>query len=520
MPNQAANKSLLLGFLLVIVAIVANTALTYVNLRRLHNNGQAVEHQHQVLEELRLLLTLLVDAETGQRGFLITEDAKFLAPYESATLALDDKLAAMKKLLSADAGRRKAFEELDAAIDERMEFLRDSLEIQKTQGRDAVRTTILQGNGKRAMDQVRDLIKQMEGRERTVLNLRIQESRTSFYLALATGLATAILGLTLAVASYWLVGRDIEKREQLSEALQKSKERLEERVQARTMEIEASNKALREEVTVRTKAELTAMTAAQELQRSNRELEQFASVASHDLQEPLRKIQAFGDRLQSHCGEQLGEKGVDFLQRILASAGRMRRLIDDLLVFSRVSSKAQPFSAVDLNEIVEEVAGDLETRLQDAGGKLEIAKLPHIEADPAQMRQLFMNLLGNALKFYRPGVAPIVRVTAHNITANGNANGNGFNGGSSGDAKTPVQCEITIEDNGIGFEQEYADRIFELFQRLHGRDEYQGTGMGLAICRKIVERHAGSISAFGRPGEGSRFVFRLPIQQNHPPKQE
>ncbi len=510
MPNQVFNKSLLFGFLMVIVAILANTALTFVNLQRMHRNAQAVEWQHTALEELRLLLTILIDAETGQRGYLITEDPKFLGPYESALLALDDKLKSVKRIMAVDADRRKHFEELDDAIAERMKYLRESLDIQRAEGREAVRNRIVQGHGKQVMDQVREAIAEMEVRERAELVLRHKESQTSYWLALSTGLVTAVLGLGLAIVSYWLVGRDLEKREQLSEALQKSKERLEERVQARTMEIEASNKALREEVIIRTTAEKAAMTAAQELRRSNRELEQFASVASHDLQEPLRKIQAFGDRLQSLCHQQLGEKGTDYLQRMLSSAGRMRRLIDDLLTYSRVSSKAQPFSAVDLNEIAEEVAGDLEGRLQDVGGRLEIGKLPHLEADPTQMRQLFQNLLGNALKFHKQGVPPIVQVTAQNIPVPAGASSD------NGDAgRTPMQCEITVQDNGIGFEQEYVDRIFELFQRLHGRDEYQGTGMGLAICRKIVERHSGSITAFSTPGEGSRFVFRLPIQQHH-----
>lgn len=513
MPNQQAfNKSLLLGFLMVIVAIVANSALTYLNLQRMHKNALAVAKQHEVLEELRLLLTILIDAETGQRGYLITEDASFLAPYESASLALEDKLAVVKKLMAIEPQRRAAFTTLQDAIKERMQLLRRSLDLQKSEGRDAVAEVILQGDGKRAMDKVRSQIAQMEVVERADLNRRNRESLTSYWLALATGLVTAALGLGLAVGSYWLVARDIEKRQLLSEALQKSKERLEERVQARTMEIEASNKALREEVTVRTTAEKAAMLAAQELQRSNRELEQFASVASHDLQEPLRKIQAFGDRLQLHCQAQLGEKGTDYLQRILSSAGRMRRLIDDLLTYSRVSSKAQPFSAVDLNEIAEEVAGDLEGRLQDVGGKLEIGKLPHIEADPTQMRQLLQNLLGNALKFHRKDVPPVVQVSAQNIPAPATTASTGNGDGN----RTPTHCEITVQDNGIGFEQEYVDRIFELFQRLHGRDEYQGTGMGLAICRKIVERHSGSISAFSAPGEGSRFVFRLPIQQHSP----
>jgi light-regulated signal transduction histidine kinase (bacteriophytochrome) len=248
------------------------------------------------------------------------------------------------------------------------------------------------------------------------------------------------------------------------------------------------------------------MQAAQELQRSNRELEQFASVASHDLQEPLRKIQAFGDRLSTLCNGQLGERGNDYLQRILASAARMRKLIDDLLTYSRVASKAQPFTAVDLNEIAEEVASDLEGRVQDVNGVIEIDKLPHLEADPTQMRQLFQNLIGNALKFHKPGVPPIVRVSAQTVSSPERSNGEPAK-------ESGALCEITIADNGIGFEQVYVDRIFELFQRLHGRDEYQGTGMGLAICRKIVERHSGVITAHSTPGEGSRFTFTLPIHQ-------
>lgn len=509
MPNQAYNKSLLLGFLMVIAALVVNTGLSFFNLQRLRKNSDTVEHQNEVIAELRMLLKILVDAETGQRGYLITEDEKFLAPYEAATLALQDKRNTVEKLMSSDPDRRQAFTELNDAVQVRIDYVKRSLETHKTQGRDAVRDWIRQGEGKRAMDKVRDLIAKIETKETALLKARHAESRVSYITALTTGLISGLLGLGLAVASYWLVSSDIEKRQQLSEALQKSKERLEERVQARTMEIEVSNQALREEIAVRTKAEQAAMQAAQELQRSNRELEQFASVASHDLQEPLRKIQAFGDRLQSHCADQLGEKGTDFLQRILSSAGRMRRLIDDLLTYSRVASKALPFSAVDLNEIAEEVAGDLEGRLQDVGGKIEIGKLPHIEADPAQMRQLFLNLLGNALKFNRLGVPPLVRVSAQTVPAPTTTPG------SNGDTpRPPMHCEITVQDNGIGFEEVYVDRIFELFQRLHGRDEYQGTGMGLAICRKIVERHGGTITAYSVPGEGSRFVFSLPVQQH------
>lgn len=520
MPTESFNRNLLIALLMVLAALITNAALTFRNLQTLNQNAQKAEHHHQVLAEVRHLLTILVDAETGQRGYLITGDPKFLSPYQSASLALEDKLRAVEKLMSTDPDKQAQFQELNSRVQIRMQLIRESIKTFEDEGREAVREVIRQGKGKEAMDNVRQQVEKVETAERKLLQDRLKESNVSYWTAVVTSAISAVFGLTLAIGGYALVARDLDQRQQLSAALQKSKERLEERVHARTMEIQASNQALREEISVRTKAEQAAMVAAQELQRSNRELEQFASVASHDLQEPLRKIQAFGDRLESHCKDQIGERGVDYLKRILDSAARMRKLIDDLLTYSRVSTKAQPFSAVDLNEVVQEVSGDLENRLQEAGGELQVAKLPHIQADPVQMRQLFLNLIGNALKFHRPGVAPIVQISVQNVPAPQRAGASpglmaaGSGGNGDPHAKPPQHCEITVQDNGVGFEQIYADRIFELFQRLHGRDEYQGTGMGLAICRKIVERHSGTITAYGTPGAGSRFVFTLPIQQN------
>ncbi|HZV05107.1 MAG TPA: ATP-binding protein [Gemmataceae bacterium] len=236
---------------------------------------------------------------------------------------------------------------------------------------------------------------------------------------------------------------------------------------------------------------------AQRLQRSNRELEQFASVAAHDLQEPLRKIEAFGDRLRAKCGDQLGEQGKDYLERMQGSAVRMRRLINDLLAFSRVTTKAKPFEPVDLSEIAQETLADLEGSIQQTKGRVEIGELSSVEADPLQMHQLLQNLIGNGLKFHKPEEPPVVKVTSRLVHEPGRAH----------------FCEITVEDNGIGFEEQYLDRIFQVFQRLHGRQEYEGTGIGLAICRKIVERHGGVITARSQPGRGAAFIVRLPIEQ-------
>jgi len=233
------------------------------------------------------------------------------------------------------------------------------------------------------------------------------------------------------------------------------------------------------------------------LEQSNRELESFAYVASHDLQEPLRKIQTFGERLKTKAADTFSEEGRDYIDRMLAAATRMRRLIEDLLSFSRVSSNAQPFTRVNLSTIAREVLGDLETTIEQAGARVTIGELPVLMADPLQMRQLLQNLVGNALKFRQEGVPPAVSVRA------------------TVDAQAQ-RCVLEVEDNGIGFEEKYAERIFQVFQRLHGRGQYEGTGIGLAICRKIVERHGGSIGVRSAPGAGTTFLISLPLKQLSP----
>lgn len=242
-----------------------------------------------------------------------------------------------------------------------------------------------------------------------------------------------------------------------------------------------------------------------ELTRSNTELEQFAYISSHDLQEPLRKIQAFGDMLANQFREVLGDEGRDYLLRMQGAAKRMQGLINELLNYSRITTKAQPFVQVNLSDVARLVLTDLETRIQETGGRVELESLPTLEADPLQMRQLLQNLIGNALKYHRKTEPPVVKVQSRLLDPGDKA----FPSRGS-----PIQsCEIAVEDNGIGFEQKYVDRIFAPFERLHGRSEYEGTGMGLAICRKIAERHGGTITARSVPGQGSVFVVTIPLRQ-------
>jgi PAS domain S-box-containing protein len=274
------------------------------------------------------------------------------------------------------------------------------------------------------------------------------------------------------------------------------------------------------DITERKRVEETLAQKAAELARSNTELEQFAFVASHDLQEPLRKIQAFGDRLKAKCSAGVAPEARDYLERMQNAASRMRTLIGDLLTFSRVMRSAQPFVPVDLAVVAKEVLGDLEVRIEKSGAHVEVGDLPSIEADPLQMRQLLMNLIGNGLKFQPAGAKPVVKIQARLVgrsTGTDTAILRQLPPGTPPAPGAEPLCEISVQDNGIGFEEQYAEKIFAVFQRLHGRDEYEGTGVGLAVCRRIAERHHGTIVARGQPGAGATFLVTLPVNQPKPP---
>jgi signal transduction histidine kinase len=296
-----------------------------------------------------------------------------------------------------------------------------------------------------------------------------------------------------------------------------------EEVQQRSQELEIAYHQLEGEVIERQKGEVLLQQYSQKLERSNRELQDFAHVASHDLQEPLRKVQAFGDRLATKFKEQLNDEARGYIQRMQNATSRMQTLINDLLTFSRVSSKTQPFAKVDLNKITSEVIEDLEVRIQQKSATVEVKDMPVVEADPTQMRQLLQNLIGNALKFQAEGVTPSVKVYGEQVSddLNERVEGNlsfiedsmtAFDGDNRDGFKIRY-CNIVVEDNGIGFDEKYVDRIFTVFQRLHGRSEFEGSGIGLAVCRKIAERHHGSITAHSAPGKGAKFIITLPLLQ-------
>ena len=254
------------------------------------------------------------------------------------------------------------------------------------------------------------------------------------------------------------------------------------------------------DITEQRNSHFTAMHAMERLVESNRDLLEFAQVASHDLQEPLRKVVAFGNRLETHLGDELDDKGADYLARMNGAAVRMQALINDLLTFARVTTRGTPMQVTSLDGILDSVMDDLEITIAESGAVIEADHLPQLPVDASQIGQLFQNLISNSIKFRQDGLAPYISIDAEHVlpeTFGGNEPPMGW-------------FDITVSDNGIGFEEKFATKIFAPFQRLHGRSEYAGTGVGLSVCRRIVERHNGTIRAFGRPGVGTSFMIRLP----------
>ncbi len=242
-----------------------------------------------------------------------------------------------------------------------------------------------------------------------------------------------------------------------------------------------------------------------DLDRSNKELEEFAYIASHDLQEPLRKLTTFSERLQQKFSDRLNDDGNAYIDRMLNATGNMRMLIDNLLEYSRTTSSNVNAEKCQLNAVVKKALNDLELTIEETNTLVEIGELPTIECVPGQLSQLFINIIGNAIKFRVPDKQPVIKIQSRQLTAK--------------EISYHLLDEsrnwyrITISDNGIGFEEEYSRKIFQIFQRLHSKAEYPGTGIGLSICKKIVDHHKGVIYADGKPLQGATFTIILPETQ-------
>ncbi len=481
MKNFMISRTWLLTLALVVAFFAASIALSYRSIGIMSENNQAVTNNLQILSSLKDLRINLSRAESQKRGYLITEDEMYLGSFNNNIFKINEIIHNLSQSPTSIEQQKDRFQDLYQQVNASTTEMQKTVSLIEAGDQAGAVNRIKTDIGMALMQNINNIIDNMEADETLALynNRRLADKNRKFILIALV--ATNAIGLLLSLAIFIALSRNAKKIALLYEDVEKANSELEAKVEERTYALQVFS---------------------EELQRSNRELEEFAFVASHDLQEPLRKIRAFGDRLLQKHKDEMGERGADYVSRMYNASERMSLLIDDLLSFSRVTTRQKPFEPVDLNKVIDQATSDLEYAIEDSQARITSDNLPTIDADASQLGQVFMNLLSNSIKFRQADIAPKISITCDEDDA--------YRIDPEDDRDW---IRITYTDNGIGFDPQYTDKIFNLFQRLHGRDEYTGTGIGLALCRKIVERHGGRISAESSPGAGTRFYIVLPTTQ-------
>lgn len=489
-----------IGFVVTVFALLVNIFFFYLASDNFQDSLLLRARSRETSRTARTLLSNLVDAETGQRGFLITGEEGYLEPYHKALDNIYESMSQLKDLCRDSPNQSHYISILEKNIPLKLKELKETIESRRNNGYEAVMPMVKSHLKEKKMEEIRasiSSIDQIATEDLRISEIKVQNSSRQFNITL---LIATVIAFFLVASTYLLTIRYMQTKAEAEEKLKEANTQLENRVEERTGKLLKSNLLLLEEITERKLAEEKLQIFTKELERSNYALQDFAFVASHDLQEPLRKIQAFGDRIKTKYSDVLTGEGLDYLERMQKAAIRMERLIIDLLTYSRVTTKTQPFIQTNLHTIAKEVIDDLEETIKNNNGRVDLHELPTIDADPLQMRQLIQNLIANGLKFHRSDEHPVVEISSEIIT-------------KQDDEIVKEFCLLTVKDNGIGFDEKYQERIFQPFQRLNSKQSYEGTGMGLAICRKIAERHAGEITAKSYVGVGTTFFVALPVIQ-------
>lgn len=445
---------------------------------RYRDNIRLVDHTREVQATLQELLATLYDAETGRRGFILNGNPSYLTAVERAAEKVPAMVHRVAELTGDNPVQRTNLHRLEGLTNARLALLTQTSHLGRAGQDEAVKNLELQ-RGLDASNQLSQVIAQTMAEENRLLELRRRATATADSAANTLLVAGCVATIILLLWAYRIVSRFARNREIAEDELRTANQQLVEKVG----QLDRLNQELEDRVKERTAS----------LERSNHDLQQFAFVASHDMQEPLRMIVSHLELLQEACKGQLDIQAEKHLSFAVDGATRMRALIRDILIYAQVGSQQPALTLTPLNEIVGQARYSLLASIRETGAEITSGVLPNLEVDPLQMSLVFQNLLSNAIKFRQPNGRPSIHVEAR---------------------REGSEWRISVRDLGIGFDPKFADKIFIAFQRLHARGAYPGTGIGLAITKRIILGHGGRIWAEPNPDAGATFHFTLPAQSD------
>lgn len=452
--NWSIEQRVLAGFGLVFAGIVVISIASYRNTSVLIKNSRLDTRSHELVQLLGSIGEALDDAERGHRRYLVTGDEAYLKGHKTVLEQMADFSRYLRGLTEGSPDQQERVASLERLIGQQLDAEAAAISARETNGYEGVRRIALSGAAKQELDAIHRLIVELETTEQKALRSRVIQSTGSTRNTIVLLVLGALLQLVLLASVYYLIHHDVTERRRVAAEL-------------------------------RRRGEL--------LQAANKELEAFSYSVSHDLRAPLRHIDGYASLLSKTAGESLNDKARRYLQTISDSAKQMGQLIDDLLVFSRMGRQEMLRTTVSLDQLVKTVIHDLRLDLQGRTISWTIGPLPEVSGDPAMLRQVFMNLLSNALKFTKHRAEAKIEIGATQRTAG--------------------EVEIFVRDNGAGFDMQYVNKLFGVFQRLHRNDEFEGTGIGLANVRRIIHRHGGRTRAEGAVDRGATFFFTLPTKR-------